>query len=114
MNIKLDKDIRIRLNQDDIKVWNAEKYLEQKFKLGLRKFTLKIELDSSASRSYLVNEQEGLVVVLSDEDAALLGDGVRDEFLLKSGIVVDDITLQIDKWSTDTRKKYEDINKRQR
>ncbi|NJM09496.1 MAG: hypothetical protein HC883_00925 [Bdellovibrionaceae bacterium] len=57
-----------------------------------------------------MNEQAGLVVVFAYEDSVKVCDGS----LLKDGVVVDDITIQVDKWDTGTREKYDDIKGRQR
>ncbi len=103
MNIKLDKDVRVRLDQEDLRHWKSKKHLEQKYKLGLQNFTLEMKWDSSASQSHLLNEKEGCVVVLGDEDSLKL----CDDSFPKSGIIIGDINIQIDQWSAETRTKHE-------
>lgn len=103
MNIKLDKDVRVRLDQKDLINWKSKKHLEQKYKLGLQNFTLEMKWDSMASQSHLLNEKEGSVVVLSDEDALKL----CNKSFPKSGIIIGDINIQVDQWSAETRIKHE-------
>ena len=104
MNIRLDKDIRVRLDQDDVSIWKSKKYLEQKFKVGLHNFSLELKFDSTILRSYVANEKNGIIIVLNEKDFTQL----CDISLSKTGIVIDDVAIQVDKWNANTRSKYED------
>lgn len=102
MNIKLDKDVRIRLDQEDIQLWKSNMCLEQEFKLGLQNFLITLRLDSEVFQPHVVNKMDSLTVVLGDKESAQLCDETQT-----LGIVVDDVTIQIDKWNAKTRNKYE-------
>lgn len=104
MNIKLDKDVRIRLDQEDVKNWKSRKYLEQEYKFGLKSFKLEVKLDPKALRSHIVAGRDGLAIVLGYEDSIQLCKGS----IPKSGISIDEVNIQVDQWDIEMRSKHED------
>ncbi|MBK9294769.1 MAG: hypothetical protein IPM57_10075 [Oligoflexia bacterium] len=102
MNIKLDKDVRIRLNQEDLINWKACKHLVQDFKFGTLNFNLKINLDPDIKKSCVNCENGNMAISLNSEDTSKL----CLNQLHSAGITIEDINIQVDHWSIQKRDKY--------
>ncbi len=110
MNIRLDKDVRIRLDQEDVNAWEADRYLMQKYKFGMVNLTLELKEDLSSPRSHVLTEKCGLTIIFNSEDSHLL----CSNSFPKSGISLSDINIQIDKWDAEKRKRFEGGSKGQK
>ena len=108
MNIRLDQEVRIRLAEEDMAHWHLAKSLTQEFRLGLLKFNVEINIDASATKSHIDSESDKVKICLNTEDSELLG----SDRLPQSGLIVDDVCIQVDKWSAETRIKYQNKQKR--
>lgn len=103
MNIKLDKDVRIRLDMNDVSSWKAQKFLRQQYRLGKQNIELEFRSDPKSTCSRIVAEEESLIVVLDREDSLMLSSMAFP----KSGITIEDINIQVDCWGSEKRKKHE-------
>jgi hypothetical protein len=110
MNIRLDKDVRIRLDQEDVNAWEADRYLKQQYKFGMISVTLELKEDLSSPRSHVLTEKCGLTIIFNSEDSHLL----CNNMLPKSGISLSGINIQIDKWDVEKRKRFEGGAKEQK
>lgn len=110
MNIKLDKDVRIRLDQEDVKAWKSDRYLRQQYRFGMLNLTLELKEDPGSPRSHFLPEKQGLTIVFNSEDSHLLCNNT----LPKEGISFSDINIQIDKWDAEKRNRFEAVKKEQK
>lgn len=103
MNIRLDKEVRIRLNEEDITNWKNSRRLIQSFRFGSFVFQVSIWFDTAASASYVHSEGQKLVVglTLKDSDILFSNPGNKD-------ITIDGINLQVDRWNKDKRSRHEE------
>lgn len=104
MNIRLDKDVRIRLSEDDVTNWNLHQHLVQTFSLGSIILQVALKTDSAALKSHANTENETLVITLtSDDHTALLSDKGSDK-----GVSIGDINIQVDRWSKEKRLRHDE------
>jgi hypothetical protein len=103
MNIRLDKEVRIRLNEEDITSWKNTRRLIQSFSFGSFVFQVSICFDTAASASYVHSEGQKLVVGLTLKDSDILFSSSSNK-----DIIVDGISLQVDRWNKDKRVRHEE------
>ncbi|HMN67750.1 MAG TPA: hypothetical protein PKC28_04350 [Bdellovibrionales bacterium] len=104
MNIKLDKDVRIRLTDEDVRNWKASGYLAQSFTIGAMDLQVTICRDSAASKSRVHSEGQKLVISLASGDCISLVSPARST----EGLSIGNINIQIDQWSKDKRNRHEE------
>lgn len=102
MNIKLDKDVRIRLSEEDVTNWKSSQYLEQSFKIGSIKLQVNIRCEPEASKSHIYSQDQKLVIELSSDDSANLISSAQST----KGISIEDVNIQADRWNQDKRERY--------
>ena len=103
MNIKLDRDVRIRLNEEDITNWKNSRRLTQSFSFGSFVFQVSICFETASSVSYVHSEDQKLVVGLTLKDSDILFSSSSNK-----DIIVDGISLQVDRWNKDKRLRHEE------
>ncbi len=103
MNIKLDRDVRIRLNEEDIVNWKNDQYLAQSFIFGSFIFQVSICFDTTASMSYVYSEGQKLVIGLTSNDCNNLFSSSSSK-----DITIEGVNLQVDRWSNDKRSRHEE------
>ncbi len=90
MNIRLDNDIRVRLDHEDVLNWRAKRNLSRTYEFG--GLTLNFEMKSDPGLHALVPVEGGLVIVLGAKEA----DQLCQNDLPKAGIVIGKVHIQID------------------
>lgn len=107
MNIKLDSDVRIRLDEEDAVNWKSCQHLEQTFNFGSLVLQVRICFDTTASMSYVHSEGQKLVVCLTANACESLFSRSNHK-----GITVGEIALQFDRWNKDKRTLHQKIRSR--
>lgn len=107
MNIRLNQDVRIRLDQEDVSRWKSNGHLEQKFKIGNLSFLIQINVDSASQKTYANYENEKVSIFLSEEDSGK----ISFDKLSEAGIFLDNLNIQVDRWSAEKRNKHESLVK---
>ncbi len=103
MNIKLDKDVRIRLSEDDVTNWKSSQQLEQSFQIGTITLQVVLHYNALAAKSRIYSEGPKLAIELSSDDFANLITNPRSD----NGISIEEINIQIDRWNQDKRERHE-------
>jgi hypothetical protein len=103
MNIRLDREVRIRLNEEDVTNWKNTRRLIQSFSFGSFVFQVSICFDTAASASYVHSEGQKLVVGLTLKDSDVLFSSSSNK-----DIIVEGISLQVDRWNKDKRSRHEE------
>lgn len=104
MNIRLDKDVRIRLSHEDVNAWKSNRYLKQNFLFGMMGITVEFKEDASSLESHIQQDKMSeLVINLGTEDSYLLCNNMFPSL----GISLSSINIEIDKWNTAKRERVE-------
>lgn len=102
MDIKIGKNNRLRLTLNDFEVLKNNFILREVFSLG-SDFDINVELiiDKSAQSSKVISRNHTLSFIISEIDL----NSLANEISKKSGIKVDNYSVQVDLWGEETRKK---------
>lgn len=107
MNIRVDRDVRIRIDEDDVVRLKDTKRLVQNFKIGIMRFSLQIDIDSGVPMSRVDYDSNGVCIFLGTKDKSNL---ISDRGAI-DGVTIDDINIQVDRWSNEKRSRHEDLKK---
>jgi hypothetical protein len=103
MNIKLDRKIRIRLNEIDVTALEERGRIEQSFQWAKLNLKITLILLEKAQSERCSTESTHLVIQLDASDAATLFSPVPSG----KGIMVGDVEIQVDRWNSEKREKWE-------
>lgn len=106
MNIKLDNDVRIRLDENDTNAWKKNKHLFQTFSVGNLSIEIEFLSEVSATNSFFEAGEKKILIVLNQEDSKKL----ESTDFPKNGINLNEINIQIDQWSPEKRKRHDREN----
>lgn len=107
MNIRLDKDVRIRIDHEDLGNLKRNQYIAQEFRIGVLHFKLSIQIKSDNPGSDILYQTNEICISLGQRDA----EGVLDEAGEHEDITIDGVCLQVDKWGKQKREKYNNVMK---
>lgn len=102
MNIRLDKNVRIRIDHEDLARLRQYQHIEQDFQISGLRFKISIRIKSDISRSDISQQKNEIYILLGQRDI----DGLLDDVGGREGIVIDGVCLQVDKWDKQKRERH--------
>lgn len=107
MNIKIDKQHRIRLDKTDLESFLEKKCLKESFKLTPHLlFEVEILLEEKKATSHIKYEDNKISFVLSKPDLEQITNGQNK----KNGFTLDNYNIQLDLWDSKKRIHPEKIH----
>lgn len=104
MDIKVGRNNRLRLTANDFESLKNDFILRESFSLSPSiRINVEVIVDRSGALSNLTSGDSSLIFFISESDFNLLA--MREH--KKSGLSVDNYTIQVDLWNEDTRARRE-------